>query len=102
MAEGSDAAAVGQLKEMFPDLDEDILTGIYVESCNRNIDAAIDTCFSFMSTDTAPEDQVRQAEEVCSCAEYFHFFGGCPIAWMVDGPSVSHTDRKLGERHPGS
>ena len=66
MAEGSDAAAVGKLKEIFPDLDEEILTGIYVQSCNRNIDAAIDTCFSFMSTDTKPE-------EVCSCAECVQF-----------------------------
>ena len=63
MAEGSDAAAVGQLKEMFPDLDEEILTDIYVQSCNRNIDAAIDTCFSFMT----------KPEEVCSCAECVQF-----------------------------
>lgn len=74
MAEGSDAAAVGQLKEMFPDLDEEILTDIYVQSCNRNIDAAIDTCFSFMSTDTAPEDQVRQAEEVALAPNTSIFF----------------------------
>jgi hypothetical protein len=79
MAEGSDAAAVGQLKEMFPDLDEEILTDIYVQSCNRNIDAAIDTCFSFMST---PEDQVRQAKEVRSCAECVHSFW---IANSLDG-----------------
>jgi hypothetical protein len=69
-------AAVAQMKEMFPDLDEELLATIYVQN-GKSIEQAIDACFSFAITDTAPEDQVRHDGEVCGLCTLSTRVCGC-------------------------